>query len=81
MMLILFQVYYQFLKGTLNAEKEGGHYWLETPKSIIDTSLMLVIDKSLKNKLRYIEEQIKLHFNFLVLQIIEQEKNLLMIKI
>ena len=31
------------LKGTLNAEKEGGHCWLETPDEIIDTSLMLVI--------------------------------------
>lgn len=45
------------LKGTLNAEKEGGHCWLETPNNIIDTSLMLVIDKSLKNTLGYIEEQ------------------------
>lgn len=45
------------LKGTLNAEKEGGHCWLETPESIIDTTLMLVIDKSLKSDLGYIEEQ------------------------
>lgn len=45
------------LKGTLNAEKEGGHCWLETPDSIIDTSLMLVIDKTLKNDLGYVEEQ------------------------
>jgi len=45
------------LKGTLNAEKEGGHCWLETRDSIIDTSLMLVIDKSLKTDLGYIEEQ------------------------
>lgn len=45
------------LKGTLNAEKEGGHCWLETPESIIDTSLMLVIDKSLKGDLGYIEEE------------------------
>jgi len=45
------------LKGTLNAEKEGGHCWLETPENIIDTSLVLVIDKSLKNDLGYIEEQ------------------------
>ncbi len=45
------------LKGTLNAEKEGGHCWLETKDSIIDTSLMLVIDKSLKGELGYIEEQ------------------------
>ena len=45
------------LKGTLNAEKEGGHVWLETPDFIIDTSLMLVIDLSLKSSLGYIEEQ------------------------
>lgn len=45
------------LKGTLNAEKEGGHCWLETPNNIIDTSLMLVIDKSLKSDFGYIEEQ------------------------
>ena len=45
------------LKGTLNAEKEGGHCWLETLDNIIDTSLMLVIHKSLKNDLGYIEEQ------------------------
>ena len=45
------------LKGTLNAEKEGGHCWLETADYIIDTSLMLVIDKSLKQELGYNEEQ------------------------
>lgn len=45
------------LKGTLNAEKEGGHCWLETDKTIIDTTLMLVIDKSLKHDLGYLEEQ------------------------
>lgn len=45
-----------FLVGTKNAEKEGGHRWLETPTSIIDTSLMLVIDKSLKETLGYKEE-------------------------
>ena len=45
------------LKGTLNAEKEGGHCWLETLDYIIDTSLMLVIHKSLKNTLGYIEEE------------------------
>ena len=45
------------LKGTLNAEKEGGHCWLETPTAIIDTTLMLVIDKSLKNDFGYIEEE------------------------
>lgn len=45
------------LKGTRNAEKEGGHCWLETPKTIIDSSLMLVIDRSLKSAFGYIEEQ------------------------
>lgn len=45
------------IKGTLNAEKEGGHCWLETKDTIIDTSLMLVIDKSLKDSFGYIEEQ------------------------
>lgn len=44
------------LKGTRNAEKEGGHCWLETPTTIIDTTLMLVMDKSLKEKIGYIEE-------------------------
>ena len=44
------------LKGTKNSEN-GGHCWLETDKFIIDTSLMLVIDKSLKNQFGYIEEQ------------------------
>lgn len=46
-----------FLKGTLNAEKEGGHAWLEDKDTIIDTSLMLVIDKSLKKEFGYFEEQ------------------------
>jgi len=45
------------LKGTLNAEKVGGHCWLETSNFIIDTSLMLVIDKSLKSDFGYQEEQ------------------------
>ena len=45
------------LKGTLNAKLEGGHRWLETKTSIIDTSLMLVIDKSLKSKFGYLEEE------------------------
>ena len=45
------------LKGTLNAEEQGGHCWLETPTTIIDTTLMLVIDKSLKSNFGYIEEQ------------------------
>ena len=51
-----------FLKGTRNAEEEGGHMWLENVHSIIDTSLMLVIDKSYKSILGYIEERrIKSH--------------------
>lgn len=45
------------IKGTRNAEKFGGHCWLENDKYIIDTSLMLVIDKSLKDRFGYIEEQ------------------------
>ena len=45
------------IKGTLNAEKVGGHVWLETKDAIIDTSLMLVIDKSLKDAIGYIEEE------------------------
>ena len=45
------------LKGTLNAEKEGGHCWLETRYKIIDTTLMLIIDKKLKQEIGYIEEQ------------------------
>ena len=36
------------LKGSLNALKECGYCWLEALNKIIDTSLMLVIDKSLK---------------------------------
>ena len=43
------------LRGTINAEN-GGHRWLETNDSIIDTSLMLIIDKSLKEEFGYIEE-------------------------
>lgn len=45
------------LKGTKNALQEGGHCWLENDKYIIDTSLMLVIDKKLKDRFGYIEEQ------------------------
>ena len=45
------------LKGTTNAEKEGGHVWLEDRSTIIDTSLMLIIDKRLKKEFGYIEEQ------------------------
>ena len=44
------------LKGTKNAEEEGGHGWLERDDEIIDTSLLLVIDKTLKKDLGYIEE-------------------------
>lgn len=45
------------LKGTLNAEQEGGHCWLERNHQIIDTSLMLVIDVSLKKEFGYLEEE------------------------
>ena len=45
------------LKGTKNAEEVGGHVWLENDDAIIDTSLMLVIDRSLKDTMGYIEEQ------------------------
>lgn len=45
------------LKGTRNAEKEGGHVWLERKGKLIDTSLMLVMDISLKKEFGYIEEQ------------------------
>lgn len=44
------------LKGTKNAEEVGGHVW-ENDDTIIDTSLMLVIDRSLKDTMGYIEEQ------------------------
>ena len=45
------------LKGTPNAEKEGGHRWLENNKYIIDTSLMIIVDKSIKNIIGYVEEE------------------------
>ena len=45
------------LKGTRNAEKVGGHIWLEDANTIIDTSLMLIIDKNLKDEFGYQEEQ------------------------
>lgn len=45
------------IKGTRNAEEFGGHCWLENDRFIIDTSLMLVIDKSLKDRFGYIEEE------------------------
>ncbi len=44
------------LKGTLNSPN-GGHIWLETKKQVIDTSLLLVFDKSLKSKIGYMDEQ------------------------
>ena len=44
------------LKGTFNAPKEGGHRWLENNSYIIDTSLMLIIDKSIKSLMGYNEE-------------------------
>ena len=43
------------IKSSKNSPN-GGHVWLETDNSIIDTSLMLVIDKSLKKDIGYIEE-------------------------
>ncbi len=45
------------LVGTLNAEKVGGHGWIETFDKIIDTSLLLVIDKSLRDEIGYVEEK------------------------
>jgi len=45
------------LKGSKNAEKEGGHCWIETEEHILDTTLLLVINKDLKNALGYHEEQ------------------------
>lgn len=44
------------IKGLKNSEKLGGHCWLENAKYIIDTSLMLIIDKSLKEDFGYQEE-------------------------
>ena len=43
------------LKGTINC-LEGNHTWIEYKNKIIDTTLMLVIDKGLKNQFGYIEE-------------------------
>ena len=45
------------LIGTKNAELEGGHCWLEKENYIIDTSLLLIIDKSYEKEIGYIEEQ------------------------
>ena len=57
------------LKGTLNAEELGGHAWIETKDSIIDTSLMLVIDASLKERFGYIEE------NRITSSMLKQDRN------
>ena len=57
------------LKGTLNAEELGGHAWIETKDCIIDTSLMLVINKSLKEKFGYTEE------NRITASILKQDHN------
>ena len=43
------------LKGTINST-EGEHTWIEYEDKIIDTTLMLIIDNSLKNDFGYIEE-------------------------
>lgn len=43
------------LVGTKNC-KDGSHTWIEYEGKIIDTSLMLIIDKSFKNKIGYKEE-------------------------
>lgn len=51
------------IKGTLNAEKEGGHVWLETEDEIIDTTFLLVINKSLKDLIGYIEEERRTQFD------------------
>jgi len=57
------------LKGTLNAKDLGGHAWIETKDKIIDTSLMLVIDKTLKDDFGYIEENRK------TASMLKQDKN------
>ena len=43
------------LEGTVNCP-DGSHTWIEVDGKIIDTTLMLVIDKDLKNDFGYIEE-------------------------
>ena len=43
------------LKGTINCP-DGNHTWIEYKDKIIDTTLMLVIDKDLKKQFGYIEE-------------------------
>lgn len=45
------------LIGTRNSPN-GEHTWLENDKEIIDTSLLLIIDKSLKEKIGYKMENI-----------------------
>lgn len=43
------------LKGTANCPN-GDHTWIEYQGKIIDTTLMMIIDTSYKNKIGYIEE-------------------------
>lgn len=43
------------LKGTRNCE-DGRHTWIQCENEIIDTSLMLIIDKSYAERIGYIEE-------------------------
>ncbi len=43
------------LKGTVNCP-DGSHTWIEYGNKIIDTTLMLIIDTSLKDMVGYIEE-------------------------
>ena len=45
------------LKGTPNCP-DGSHTWIQDDRNIIDTSLMLIIDKSYIGKLGYITESI-----------------------
>ena len=69
------------LKGTLNAEREGGHCWLEDDRHIIDTSLMLVIDKSLKDDFGYIEEERLTSSKLRLMQNYQARKEFVKIKI
>ncbi len=43
------------LKGSTNC-KDGEHTWIEYENTIIDTTLMLIIDKEYSKQLGYIEE-------------------------
>ncbi len=43
------------LKGTTNCP-EGAHTWIEYENTVIDTTLMLIIDKEYSKELGYIEE-------------------------